>query len=102
MAECFHIAKLFNRLIKKKSIQNKIKKNMTDIKKYSKKFNSVEFLLSIINYEISSLRILCFLSKKAKNHIYMLYWHEFEQTPEDGEGQASLVCPWGLQRVGHD
>lgn len=65
---------------------------MTDIKKYSKKFNSVEFLLSIINYEISSLRILCFLSKKAKNHIYMLYWHEFEQTPEDGEGQRILVC----------
>ena len=36
-------------------------------------------------------------------------WHrqlnalEFEQAPEDGEGQGSLVCssPWG-HRVGHD
>ena len=29
----------------------------------------------------------------------MVGWngHEFEQTPEDGEGQGSLVCcsPWG-------
>ena len=30
--------------------------------------------------------------------------HEFEQTPEDSEGQGSLACcsPWGSQRVGHD
>ena len=31
----------------------------------------------------------------------MLYWHEFEQTPGDGEGQASLVCgsPWGCKEL---
>ena len=29
--------------------------------------------------------------------------HEFEQVPENGEGQGSLACysPWGLQRVRH-
>ena len=40
----------------------------------------------------------------------MVGWHqrlrglEFEQTPGDGDGQASLVCcsPWALQRVRHD
>ena len=34
---------------------------------------------------------------------HRLYGHESEQTPEDGEGQGSLVCrsPWG-HRVGLD
>ena len=29
---------------------------------------------------------------------------EFEQTPEDSEGQGSLVCcsPWGLLRIRHN
>ena len=31
-----------------------------------------------------------------------LNWHEFEQTPGDGEGQGSLVCcsPWGHKESG--
>ena len=34
---------------------------------------------------------------------HQLNGHEFEQAPEVGDGQGSLVCcsPWG-QRVGHD
>ena len=28
--------------------------------------------------------------------------HEFEQAPGVGDGQRSLACPWGSQRVGHD
>ena len=34
---------------------------------------------------------------------HLLNGHEFEQTPEDSEGQVSLACcsPWG-RRVGHD
>ena len=30
---------------------------------------------------------------------YRLNGHEFEQPPEDGEGQGSLVCcsPWGFK-----
>ena len=30
--------------------------------------------------------------------------HEFEQAPEDGQGQESLVCytPWGSQRAGQN
>ena len=47
--------------------------------------------------------------KKEAAEDEMLGWHhwlkgcEFEQTPEHGEGQGSLVCcsPWG-RRVGHD
>ena len=39
----------------------------------------------------------------------MVVWHhrlngyDFEQTPEDSEGQQNLACccPWGV-RVGHD
>ena len=34
---------------------------------------------------------------------HQLIGHEFEQTPEDSEGQGSLACcsPWS-QGVGHD
>ena len=34
---------------------------------------------------------------------HQLNGHEFEQTPEDGEGQGSLTCcsPWG-RRVAYD
>ena len=34
---------------------------------------------------------------------HQLTGHEFEQTPEDSEGQGSLACcsPWS-QGVGHD
>ena len=31
MAECFHIAKLFNRLIKKKSIQNDLSHDLSSV-----------------------------------------------------------------------
>ena len=33
---------------------------------------------------------------------HQLNGHEFEQTPEDGEGQESLVCysPWGHKEIG--
>ena len=32
---------------------------------------------------------------------HQLNGHEFEQTPEDGEGQESLVCysPWGHKEL---
>ena len=35
--------------------------------------------------------------------LHRLNGHEFEQTPEDSEGQGSLACcsPWG-HRVGYD
>ena len=48
--------------------------------------------------------------EKGMTEDEMVGWHqrlrglEFEQTPGDGDGQASLVCcsPWALQRVRHD
>ena len=35
---------------------------------------------------------------------HRLNGRDFEQAPEDGEGQGSLACcnPWGSQRVGHN
>ena len=49
----------------------------------------------------SNIIIICFCCLNNSN-LAMVRWHhqlnghEFEQTPEDGEGQGSLMCcsPW--------
>ena len=35
---------------------------------------------------------------------HRLNGHEFEQTPEVGDGQGGLVCcsPWGHKELGHN
>ena len=52
--------------------------------------------IEIIEENFLTLKKNYFIDEMVREH-HQLNGHEFEQTPEDSEGQGSLACcsPWG-------
>ena len=68
-------------------------------------FTTQGSILDSLLFSLNIWHLRDLLSFILLNAIYhQLNGHEFEQTPEDSEGQGSLVfcSPWGSQRAGHN